>query len=181
MPAWWEPRVSTKEGSIMPGIVEFPRIVQRAQAYFGDLFYGEPQRRHFAEYLTGLMVAQRKTVLGISDEFPEGADQSCLNRFLTAVHWDEYALNQRRLELLQKDPATRYSEQGVIAIDNVLIDHEGLLIDDVGWFWDHAEERYKIAHDYVFANYVATSGKHYPLDFARFRKRELCATEGTEF
>jgi hypothetical protein len=181
MSAWWEPRVATKEGSIMPGIVEFPKIVQRAQAYFGDLFYGEPQRRHFAEYLTGLMVAQRKTVLGISDEFPEGADQSCLNRFLTAVHWDEYALNQRRLELLQKDPSTRYSEQGVIAIDNVLIDHEGLLIDDVGWFWDHAEERYKIAHDYVFANYVATSGKHYPLDFARFRKRELCATEGTEF
>lgn len=165
----------------MPGIVEFPEIVKRAQEDFGDLFYGEPQRRHFAEYLTGLMVAQRKTVLGISDEFPEGADQSCLNRFLTAVDWDEDAVNQRRLDLLQKHPATRYSAQGVIAIDNVLIDHEGQLIEDVGWFWDHAEERYKIAHDYLFANYVATSGKHYPLDFLRFRKRELCVTEGTDF
>lgn len=105
----------------MPGIVEFPKIVQRAQAYFGDLFYGEPQRRHFAEYLTGLMVAQRKTVLGISDEFPEGADQSCLNRFLTAVDWDEYAVNQRRLELLQKDPSTRYSELSVAATSKASI------------------------------------------------------------
>jgi hypothetical protein len=165
----------------MPGIVEFPEIVKRAQEDFGDLFYGEPQRRHFAEYLTGLMVAQRKSVLGISDEFPEGSDQSCLNRFLTEVDWDEQAVNERRLELMQQDPSTRYSARGVIAIDNVLIDHEGELIEDVGWFWDHAEERYKIAHDYLFANYVATSGKHYPLDFVRFRKRELCETEKTEF
>ena len=49
-----------------------------------------------------------------------------------------------------------------------------MLIPDAGWFWDHAEERYKIAHDYLFVNYVCTSGKHYPLDFRRFRKEELC-------
>jgi hypothetical protein len=120
-------------------------------------------------------------VLGISEEFPEGTDQSCLNRFLTEADWDEQAVNQRRLRLLQQDPATRYSAHGVIAIDNVLVDHEGLLIEDVGWFWDHSEDRYKIAHDYVFANYVARSGKHFPLEFARFRKREQCAAEGTPF
>jgi hypothetical protein len=49
------------------------------------------------------------------------------------------------------------------------------LIEDVGWFWDHAEERYKVAHDYLIANYVCTSGKHYPLDFRRFQKETLCA------
>ena len=46
-------------------------------------------------------------------------------------------------------------------IDNTLIDRDGLLIPDAGWFWDHAEERNKIAQDYLFANYVCTSGKHY--------------------
>jgi hypothetical protein len=35
----------------------------------------------------------------------------------------------------------------VIAIDNTLVDHTGKLIADVGWFWDHANERYVIAHD----------------------------------
>ncbi|MHB1424544.1 MAG: hypothetical protein ACYC3I_15345, partial [Gemmataceae bacterium] len=39
----------------------------------------------------------------------------------------------------------------------------GDCIEDVGWFWDHAEDRYKIAHDLLIANYVCTSGKHYPL------------------
>src|SRR3990170_2603825 len=62
----------------------------------------DPQRRHFAEYLTGLMVAANKTITGINGEFVETTDQSCLNRFLTEVAWDEQALNERRLELLQR-------------------------------------------------------------------------------
>ena len=82
----------------MPGIIEFPKLVQDALAHYGDLFANESQRRHLAEYLTGLFVAERKTVLGIHDEFAETTDQSCLNRFLTEVKWDAQALNDRRLE-----------------------------------------------------------------------------------
>ena len=73
--------------------------------------------------------------------------------------WDVQALNQRRLELLQRDADTRYSDYGTIAVDNPLIDHAGTCIEDVGWFWDHAEGRSKIAHDYLIANYVCASGK----------------------
>jgi hypothetical protein len=161
------------EHLLMPGIVEFPQVVRDALAQYGDLFANECQRRHLAEYLTGLMVAERKTVLGINSEFAQTTDQSCLNRFLTDAPWQPEALNQRRLEELQKDPSTRYSDQGVIPIDNTLIDRDGLLIPDAGWFWDHAEERNKIAQDYLFANYVCTSGKHYPLEFRLFRKQEV--------
>lgn len=89
----------------------------------------------------------------------ESTDQSCLNRFLTRAEWDEQALNERHLELLQSDPSMRYHDRGVIALDNVLIDHDGKHIEDAGWFWDHAEERHKIAHDYLFANYVCPNGK----------------------
>jgi hypothetical protein len=158
----------------MPGIIEFPQVVQDALAQYGDLFANECQRRHFAEYLTGLMVAERKTVLGINQEFADTTDQSCLNRFLTQATWDVKDLNQRRLDELQKDSSTRYSDQGVIPIDNTLVDRDGLLIPDAGWFWDHAEERNKIALDYLFANYVCANGKHYPLEFRLFRKQEVC-------
>ena len=158
----------------MPGIIEFPKVVQDAVDQYGDLFANQCQRRHLGEYLTGLFVAQRKTVLGIHDEFAQTTDQSCLNRFLTEVPWDVQTLNQRRLERLQEDPFTRYSDHGVIAIDNTLIDRDGQLIPDAGWFWDHAEERNKIAQDYLFINYVCTSGKHYPLEFRLFRKQEIC-------
>jgi hypothetical protein len=158
----------------MAGIIDFPTVVQEALRHFGDLLPNEPQRRHFAEYLTGLYVAQRKTVAGINHEFAQTTDQSCLNRFLTEADWDVEAINQRRLDLLQHDPTTRYSAQGVIPIDNTLIDHAGQCIPDASYFWDHAEERYKIAQDYLFVNYVCTSGKHYPLHFRRFRSAEWC-------
>lgn len=159
----------------MSGIIDYPQVVQEALQTFGDLLPNEPQRRHFAEYLTGLFVAERKNVTAINREFAHTTDPSCLNRFLTDADWDTQQFNQRRLDWLQQDPTTRYSDQGVIPIDNTLIDHYGKLIEDAGWFWDHAEERYKIAHDYLFVNYVCTSGKHYPLEFRRFRKQDLCA------
>jgi len=66
-------------------------------------------------------------------------------------------------------------------LDDVLIDHDGKRIKDVGWFWDHAEDRHKIAHDYLFVNYVCPSGKHYPLEFRRFKKREQCEATGETF
>lgn len=156
----------------MPAIVAFPTVVEQALQEFGAVFANAPERVHFAEYLTGLLVAARKNVSGINAEFAETTDQSCLNRWITEVDWDVGQLNQRRLSWLQDEPATRYSAQGVIPIDNTLIDHEGKLIDEVGWLWDHADQRHLIAHDYLIANYVCTSGKHYPLEFRRFRKEE---------
>src|SRR5262245_12687181 len=117
-----------RTGGGMPAIVEFPTVVQELLAQYSDLFSNEPERRHFAEYLTGLFIAERKTVSGINREFAVTTDQSCLNRWITEVEWDEQALNQRRLDLLQQDAATRYTKHGVIAIDNTLIDHDGKLI-----------------------------------------------------
>jgi hypothetical protein len=165
----------------MPAIVEFPHIVQEAVKVFGPLFANEPQRRHFAEYLTGLVVAQCKNVTAINREFAQTTDPSCLNRFITEVEWDVERLKDARLSFLQRDQDTRYHSRGVIALDNTLIDHDGKLIEDVGWFWDHADKRHLIAQDYLIANYVCPSGKHYPLHFRRFRKREVCAAEKTEF
>jgi hypothetical protein len=161
----------------MPAIVAIPQVVEELLLQFADLFPNEPSRRHFAEYLTGLLVAQHKTVSGIAREFAAPPDQSTLNRWLTQAPWDVERINAHRLEWLQQDPSTRYRQDGVIAIDNTLIDHDGKLIEDVGYFWDHADKRHLIAHDYLFANYVNPSGKHYPLDFRRFRKREQCNDE----
>ena len=156
----------------MPGIVAFPTVVEEALEVFGGHFANVPERRHFGEYLTGLLVSGRKNVSAINAEFAETTDQSCLNRWITQVPWDEERLNEARLEWLQQRPATRYSRRGVIAIDNTLVKHSGEKIEDAGWFWDHSEKRHLIAHDYVIANYVCTSGKYYPLEFRRFRKRE---------
>ncbi|WP_409572217.1 hypothetical protein [Kouleothrix sp.] len=67
----------------MPAIVALPQVVEELLLQFGDIFPNEPARIHFAEYITGLLVAEHKTVSGIAREFADAPDQSCLNRFLT--------------------------------------------------------------------------------------------------
>ena len=40
------------EDPAMPAVVQFPTVVNEAIEEFGDLFANEPERIHFAEYLT---------------------------------------------------------------------------------------------------------------------------------
>jgi hypothetical protein len=159
----------------MPTIVDFPTVVQDALAVFGDVFDTEAARRHFAAYLTGLIIAATKTVSGLNREFVVTTDPSCLNRWLTEVALDVQALHDRRLAWWQQAPQTRYSPRGVIALDHTLVDHAGKLIDDVGWFWEHADQRHVIAHDDLLSNSVWTSGAHYPIEWRRLKKREAGA------
>src|SRR5271170_5259002 len=97
-----------RQDTVMAGIVEFPQVVEEALLDFGDLLPNEPQRRHFAEYLTGLFVAERKNVTAINREFAQTTDPSCLNRFLTDADWDVETLNAARLTFLQGEADTRY-------------------------------------------------------------------------
>ena len=61
----------------MPTTVDFPTIVNQALELFGDVFDNELARRHFAEYLTGLMVAERKNISAINRQFAVTTDQCC--------------------------------------------------------------------------------------------------------
>ena len=102
----------------MPAIVDFPTVVQEALTLLGDLCATEPARRHFAAYLTGLSVAEHKTVRGINRALALTTDQAGWNRWLTEGQWDVTSLHDRRLAWPQQAPQTRYSVRGVIAIDN---------------------------------------------------------------
>lgn len=103
----------------MPAIIEFPQVVQNAVKRFGHIFANEPERQHFGEYLTGLLLAQKKTVNGMNAEFAQTTDQSCLNRWITSVDWSIEELNEERLQFHQEDASTRYSEHGTIAVDDI--------------------------------------------------------------
>ena len=168
-------------------IIQPPKIVQNAvDEFLAPLFKNKPQRKHLANYLTGLMIADNKTIAGMTDEMPNASDQSCLNRFLTEVEWDEHVVNEARIEWLQQFDDTKFHPRGIIAIDDVLLDKTGKFIKPQylhgGTFWDHAEQRYKHAQDLIIVNYVhPTSRKHYPLEFRRFKKESQCEWTGEEF
>jgi hypothetical protein len=95
-------------------IVQTPQVVQNVTDDFvGRHFRNASQHNHVANYLTGLLVGDNKTVAGMSDMFLNASDQSCMNRFMTEVDWDPQALNQSRIEYMQQSEDAKFHKDGI--------------------------------------------------------------------
>jgi len=64
-------------------IVEFPSVVTKVAPLFKDIFSSQEQFKHFQEYVSGLIVAERANIEGMNSLFLKRNDQSSLNKLLT--------------------------------------------------------------------------------------------------
>jgi hypothetical protein len=101
-----------------------PGPLEDYAAQFDPLFTSLAQRRGFRAYLEGLLLPRdrNKTLTALAGAEPVvGAQHKAvqgLQWFLSEAPWDADQVNQRRLELLLGDPATRPHDQGVLVIDD---------------------------------------------------------------
>jgi hypothetical protein len=93
-----------------------------------------------------------------------GHDQSTLNRFLNGPH-DWYALNDLRIQELQKRGRTRALEGGLIVLDDVVIRKSGERMEKITYVWDPVEGKAVLGYDLVVL-YYTDGEKSYPLSFA---------------
>lgn len=161
-------------------IVEIPTLVSHYASYYRDLFT-EAGYAHFQRYLSGLLVCENKTVSQINQAFiVEPRDQSTLNRFLTQGRYEVSALNERRLSQLQAHPDTcmrdKGKSRGVLGIDDTLLTHVGGCFDQIHRLWDHANNRYELAHNLVNL-YYSDPHTDYPVDFELWEPPDLVRIE----
>jgi hypothetical protein len=161
-------------------VLEIPESIRSYCERFSSLFYNRLQYENFERYLTGLILCENVTVDGISGMFPEGPDQSNLNRFLTEAPWDEEDLNTKRLRLLQERVETRWGQRGVIAIDDTLNRHDGKYIELVAKLWDHSEKNYTMGHNLVTSQYVGPRIQ-YPITYRLFLPEDVAKRENRPF
>src|SRR6266550_4318080 len=115
-----------------------PGPLEQYAARFDDLFTRVAQRRGFREYLAGLLAPRdrNKTLTALAGAEPvTGAQLPAVQRlqfFLSVVRWDPDKENERRLELLLKDPATAPHEAGVLVIDDSGDRKDGIKTAHVG-------------------------------------------------
>jgi len=76
-------------------IVRIPSFIEQILPGFSSIF-NKSQLGHFAEYLTGLIVSENKTVTGINHNFLNHTEQICKNRFLTSSDWDDEKLTEKK-------------------------------------------------------------------------------------
>ena len=157
-------------------IVQYPSIVIDNLLYFTPVFQTEEQVKHFCEYVTGLIVGDKKTVTSINTLFLNNNDQSALNKFLTQAAWDECELNRRRIELevarLHRRPVS--SRAGRLIIDDTLAHHTKCRIEELAYLKDHTLNRYVWAHNVVTSYYINRADQ-FPVDFRlylQFRKKK---------
>ena len=155
-------------------IVSFPQIVEQQMSQFESVFATDEQRKHFREYVTGLIAGDEGTVTSINNLFLDRNDQSALNRFLTQAKWDECKLNRRRVQMeLARLHRRQVSEKaGRLVLDDTLAHHTRCSIEWLAYLWDHAEQRYVWAHDVVTSYYVNRSDQ-FPVDFRLWYRTEL--------
>lgn len=68
-----------------------PKVVQNTIDEFREpLFKKHPQRKHLANYLTGSMIAENKTIVGMNHDMPNASDQSCLNPYFGKYHFGKH-------------------------------------------------------------------------------------------
>ena len=159
-------------------VVNIPAGFEKAIEPFRG-YFGAPAFEHFKRYLLGLIVSENMTVEGINRIYVESKHPSSLNRFLTAGIWRQDQVNEARIALLKAQGAIEGN--GWLVLDDTFAHKTGEMIDAVGIFWDHTENRHVLAHNIVTMEFVTPKGKSYPLDFRLYLKKDLCEKKGIPF
>ena len=101
-----------------------PGPLEDYAAQFDALLARLAQRRGLRSYLQGLLLPRdrNKTMTALVGAEPiVGAQHAAvqgLQWFVSESTWDHERVNQRRVELLVADPATRPHDQGVLVLDD---------------------------------------------------------------
>jgi len=156
-------------------IVQFPRIVAENLAYFAPVFQTAEQRKHFCEYVTGLIAGDKATIRAINDLFLNKNDQSSLNKFMSQAEWSEDELNYRRVQFekqrLHRRPVS--ATAGRLIIDDTLAHHTACSMEGLAYLRDHSLGHNVWAHDVVTSYYVNRSDQ-FPVDlrlYAQFNRK----------
>lgn len=152
-------------------IVQYPRIVAENLSHFASVFETAEQRKHFCEYVTGLMAGDKATIAAINALILNNNDQSSLNKFMTQARWSEEALNYRRvsyeLKRLCRRPVS--ASAGRLILDDTLAHHTKCSMEGLAYLRDHSIGRNVWAHNVVTSYYVNRSDQ-FPVDFRLYHQ-----------
>jgi SRSO17 transposase len=124
----------TKRREIIPA----PEPLEAYAKHFDELLSKSNQREEFRRYLEGLLLPteRHKTLTGLVNTEPLVGAQlpraQKLQGFLSQSTWDERKVGAKRLHLLQEDPSTAPTAQGVLVIDETGVSLDGHKTAHVG-------------------------------------------------
>jgi hypothetical protein len=126
-------------------IVSIPASIEAGLAPYRDLFPRSETYQHIKEYCTGLVVLEKPSIHRLAACLVDGPAQSSINKALTRSPWSGEAVNQRRLEQIQKPHRGKGLRIGII--DSTFSHHPRgeKKIYGVYRYWDYVNGCYTYA------------------------------------
>jgi len=157
---------------------EYPELVEHYAPYFAEVFSPEALIE-FKRYISGLIVSENKTVAGINRLcVMESRNQSSLNRMLTESPLSLKDLNASRLAVMEDIPETQCKREGVLSLDDTLLQHYGQHFEGIAKLYDHVSGTYVWAHDLVTLHY-SDDHTDYPLAFELWKPLDVVQLEAS--
>jgi len=151
-------------------MIKPPAIIQQQGEKFKNIFKNKAQYKHFKEYVTGLMLCDNKTFMGIQAKYVDASSINSLDHFMIRADWSETEINDKRLSHLQQRHDTASKPAGVISIDDTLTHKTGKHMEDVEYHFDHSTGKYVLGHNIVSTQYKDRQVS-YPLDYRPYYRK----------
>ena len=151
-------------------IVNNPEILDELISKYRSAFPEIRQFRHFSELISALNISEKRSIAHLNSIMSDHVNQSNINRFL-ASKFDKEAIFRRNIDLINS-----IENDGVLAIDDTIVEKTGRHIEGAGWIFDHSIGKN------VFGMQLATctlSGEYgfYPISAGIYRRLEYLEVE----
>ena len=148
-----------------------PQIISELLEKYRAAFLEIRLFRHFEEIVNAMHVSDKRSIAYLNSLSVDHVNQSNMNRFLSS-RIDENRIFQENINLINT-----IEEDGILAIDDTIVEKTGRNIEAAGWIFDHSIGKT------VWGIQIATSalsGRYgiYPVSTEVYRRKEKLEDEG---
>jgi SRSO17 transposase len=163
-------------------ILEIPEDVSRLCTAYTPAF-SAPQYRQFEKFITSLMVSDDADIEALASGYRLSQSYDSLHHFVSESPWDINDVLKHTVGVLKNLPHGQgLHEQGMLIIDDTLIEKYGKLMEAAGKLWDHSQGRYlNYAHCLVGLCWADHKKLRYPLRFEMYQKEDWCKAHKETF
>ena len=145
--------------------LEFPSYVKQLAADFEPVFEQKRQLQQFERLMSAFPVAERHSIAHMNGMFTYHTNQSNLNRFVTQSGWDA-----SELQKIAVDMVNMVEKDGMLAIDDTIVEKTGKEMYGVEWHFDHSKG--KSVWGMSIADCVFIGNGIYPVASSIYVRRE---------
>ncbi|MGC8725631.1 MAG: transposase, partial [Thermoplasmata archaeon] len=109
-----------------------PDIFNELTSNFRECFGEVRQFKHFKEIVSAFSLTSRKSVAYLNSMILGHANQSSMNRFLSSN------IDTNQMFLKTVETINMIEDDGILAIDDTIVEKTGKNIEAAGWIYDHS-------------------------------------------